>query len=55
MDSESESAVTAFALRKWMDGAMYTKDGSIGEMGLRRCMVMAGNDAAIEMDKKWCV
>lgn len=40
MDSESESAGTAFALRKWMDGAMYMKDGSMGEVGLRRCMVM---------------
>jgi hypothetical protein len=38
-----------------MDGAMYTKDGSMGEMGLRRCIVMAGNDFAIEMDKKGCV
>ena len=55
MDSESESAATALALRKWMDGAMYTKDGSMGEMGLRRCIVMVGNDFAIEMDKKGCV
>jgi hypothetical protein len=38
-----------------MDGAMYTKDESMGEMGLRRCIVMAGNDFAIEMDKMGCV
>lgn len=37
--SESESAAPHIALRKWMEGAMCTKDGSSGDMGLRRCMV----------------
>jgi hypothetical protein len=52
MDSESESAATAIALRKWMDGAMYTKDGSMGEVRLRRCMATVRNEFATEMDKE---
>jgi hypothetical protein len=52
VDSELESVATAFALRKWMDGAMCTKDGSMAEVGLRRCMVIVGNDFAIETDKR---
>jgi hypothetical protein len=31
----------AFALRKWMEGAICTKDGSIEDMGFRRCIVTA--------------
>jgi hypothetical protein len=41
---ESESAATDIALRKWMEGAICTKDGSIGDMGLRRCMVTVRRD-----------
>jgi hypothetical protein len=39
VDSESESAAMAFARRKWMDGATYSNDGSIGDIELSRCML----------------
>ena len=42
VDTDSESAAMDFALRKCMDGAMCKNDGSMGEMGLRRCMLTVG-------------
>ena len=42
VDSESESATIDFALRKCMDGAMCTNDGSMGEIRLRRCISTVG-------------
>ena len=35
MESESESVSMAFALRKCMEGAICTKDGSIRDTGLK--------------------
>lgn len=43
MDSESESVAIEFTPRKCMKGAIRTKDGSIGDMGWKRVMLIARN------------